>query len=149
VHPYGLVAHRGRWYLTGADEVSGEVRTFRLDRIARVRPAEGVFAAPADFQPAEAVLASLAGTPWRHRVTVRVRGAAEDVSARLPRGLATIEPAAEEGWVLVRLRAERLDWLPGVLGGLGLSFAVVEPAELRDAVRVWAEQVAAWNGVSS
>jgi len=150
VHPYGLVAHRGRWYLTGADDVSGEVRTFRLDRIASVRLGEETFTAPPGFEPAAAVLAGLAGTPWRHRVVVRVRGGADEVAARLPRGLATIEPAeGEEGCVLVRLRAERLDWLPGLLGGLGLPFTVEEPAELRDAVRAWAEEIAAGNAVSS
>ena len=146
VHPYGLVAHHGRWYLTGADSASGEVRTFRLDRVTRIRIAEGTFAAPAGFEPAGAVLASLAGTPWRHRVVVRVRGPVDEVRARFPRGLATVE-AAEEGWALVRLRAERLDWVPGLLAGLGLPFVVEEPAELRDAVRTWAERIAAWNEV--
>ncbi|HEX2809499.1 MAG TPA: YafY family protein, partial [Kineosporiaceae bacterium] len=33
VHPYGIVAHSGRWYVTGPDSASGEVRTFRLDRM--------------------------------------------------------------------------------------------------------------------
>jgi len=144
VHPYGLVAHHGRWYLTGADSASGEVRTFRLDRITRIRVAEGAFAAPEGFEPAGAVLASLAETPWRHRVVVRVRGAVEEVRARFPGGLVTVE-AAEEGWALVRLRAERLDWVPGVLAGLGLPFVVEEPAELRAAVRTWAERIVAWN----
>ena len=37
LHPYGLVAHSGRWYVTGADPGIGEDRTFRLDRIADAR----------------------------------------------------------------------------------------------------------------
>jgi len=69
------------------------------------------------------------------------------VRARLPGGLATVE-AGEEGWALVRLRAERLDWLPGMLAGLGLPFVVAEPAELRAAVRTWAEGIAAGNRAS-
>src|ERR1700760_3282647 len=36
LHPYGIVVHSGRWYVTAADSASGEVRTFRLDRIADV-----------------------------------------------------------------------------------------------------------------
>jgi predicted DNA-binding transcriptional regulator YafY len=41
LHPYGLVAHSGRWYVTGADPGIGEDRTLRLDRIedARTFPA--------------------------------------------------------------------------------------------------------------
>jgi predicted DNA-binding transcriptional regulator YafY len=35
----------------------------------------------------------------------------------------------------VRLRAERLDWVPGVLAGLGLPFVIEEPDELKDAIR--------------
>ena len=34
LHPYGIVAHSGRWYVTGTDTAIGEDRTFRLDRIA-------------------------------------------------------------------------------------------------------------------
>ena len=31
--PYGLVFHSGRWYAVGHDHRSGEIRTFRADRI--------------------------------------------------------------------------------------------------------------------
>jgi predicted DNA-binding transcriptional regulator YafY len=150
VHPYGIVAHSGRWYVTGPDDASGELRTFRLDRIERVRPGTGTFTVPAGFRPADAVLDSLAATPWRHRVTVAVRGAAADVRAKLPDGLATVAPDPDrEGWSVVRLRAERLDWLPGMLAGLGRPFVVREPARLRDAVRAWAARVGACAAAGS
>jgi len=93
-------------------------------------------------EPAEAVLTSLAGTPWRHRGGVRVQGAAGEVSARLPRGLATIE-AAEPGWLAVEIRAERLDWLPAVLAALDLPFVIERPDELRDRVVALADRLAA------
>jgi predicted DNA-binding transcriptional regulator YafY len=150
VHPYGIVARAGRWYLTGADSASGQTRTFRLDRIAEVRIAEGTFTVPEDFHPAEAVQESLTSTPWRHAVDVAVRGTAGEVSARLPRGLATISPDdGHDGWVRVRLRAERLDWLPGLLAGLELPFIVREPADLRDLVRAWADRLAGWTAATS
>jgi predicted DNA-binding transcriptional regulator YafY len=44
-----------------------------------------------------------------------------------------------EGWVRVELRAERLRWLPPLLAGLDRPFIVVEPAELRDEVRLLGE----------
>jgi hypothetical protein len=40
-----------------------------------------------------------------------------------------------------RAGRRRLDWLPAVLAGLGLPFAVREPAELREAVRAWAARL--------
>ncbi len=143
VHPYGLVAHSGRWYVTGPDSASGELRTFRLDRITQVRLAQGTFTVPDGFRPADVVRASLAGTPWHHEVAIAVQGTAEEVHRRLPSGIATVEPDARHGaeWVLVRLRAQRLDWLPGVLAELGLPFLVQEPAELRDVIRAWTHRV--------
>jgi predicted DNA-binding transcriptional regulator YafY len=132
VHPFGLVANRGHWYVTGAAE--GEMRTFRLDRIEQVRLVAGTFAVPDGYQ------ADLADVPWRYRVAVRVRGAAEEVRGRLPQGIATVEPDGAD-WVRARWRAEALDWIPGVLAGLGLPFVVEEPAELRE---LWADRLAGW-----
>src|SRR5690348_7684608 len=43
VHPYGLVNHSGRWYVTGAEPQTGEDRTFRLDGIADARTLPGSF----------------------------------------------------------------------------------------------------------
>jgi predicted DNA-binding transcriptional regulator YafY len=147
VHPYGIVAHSGRWYVTGADSASGEMRNFRLDRVARVAVRDGAFEVPAGFDPAAQVLDGLARTPWRHRVSVRVRGDIEDIRARLPRGIASFEPGgADPGWVRVRIRAERLDWVPGVLAALGLPFVVEEPDALRERVRALGDRLLAAAG---
>ena len=67
LHPYGLVAHSGRWYVTGADPGIGEDRTFRLDRIADARTLPGSFEPPAGLDPAQRVLSGLAKAPYRHR----------------------------------------------------------------------------------
>jgi predicted DNA-binding transcriptional regulator YafY len=48
-----------------------------------------------------------------------------------------------DGWVRVRLRAERLDWVPAVLAGMGLPFAVEHPEALRGLVQSLAERLAA------
>ena len=141
LHPYGIVAHSGRWYVTGADSASAEVRTFRLDRVASVTVRDGDFAVPPGFEPAAEVLAGIARTPWRHLVSVRVEGDAETIRSRLPRGIASFEPDGD--WVRVRIRAERLDWLPRVLVGLDLPFVVEEPAELRAAIRALADRLTA------
>lgn len=141
--PYGIVARGGRWYVTGHDGLSGELRTFRLDRMDQVRLTGETFTVPDHFDPAGTVLATLAGTPWRHEVVVHVQGPAAVVRERLPKGLASVDPAEEDGWVVVRLRAERLDWLPGVLGGLGLPFVVRKPAELRELVHEWVRNFSA------
>ncbi|WP_328617706.1 YafY family transcriptional regulator [Amycolatopsis sp. NBC_00355] len=144
VHPYGIVAHAGRWYVTGEDSASGEVRTFRLDRIAAATPGAGSFAVPDGFDPGEHVLSGLTEVPRRHEVSVRVRASAEQVRSRLPAGIATVAaiPGAPD-WVRVRLRAERLDWVPSVLAALDRPFVIETPDALRDRVRTFARGLTA------
>lgn len=140
--PYGIVAHSGRWYVTGHDSRSGQVRTFRLDRIARPTVRPGSFNVPPGFDPTAAVLESLAATPWRHEVSIRVHGDADRVRAGFPAGIATVEPLAElVGWTRVRMRAERLDWIPALLAGLDLDFVIERPDELRALVDALAERL--------
>ncbi len=142
LHPYGLVAHSGRWYVTGADPAIGEDRMFRLDRIASARTQPGSFEPPAGLDPAQRVLTGLATAPYRHEVTLRVQGTAEQIRTRLPASIAMVEESASAGstdpdprhWARVELRAERLDWLPGVLASLDLPFVIERPDELRDLV---------------
>ena len=90
LHPYGLVAHSGRWYVTGADPGVGEDRTFRLDRIADARTLPGSFEPPAGLDPAQRVLSGLAAAPYRHQVTLRIQATAEQIRARLPASVASI-----------------------------------------------------------
>jgi predicted DNA-binding transcriptional regulator YafY len=150
LHPYGLVAHSGRWYVTGADPGIGEDRTFRLDRIADTRTLPGSFEPPAGFDPAQNVLSGLATTPYRHEVTLAIQGTIEQIRARLPASVATVEelPTAggadpqTEPWYRVELHAERLDWLPPLLASLDRPFAVERPGELRDRIAALADRLA-------
>jgi predicted DNA-binding transcriptional regulator YafY len=149
LHPYGLVAHAGRWYVTGVDPGVGEDRTFRLDRIADARTRPGSFEPPAGLDPAQRVLSGLAQAPYRHEVTLRIQATAEQIRARLPASVASIEEAAADadprgaGWLRVDLRAERLDWVPAVLASLDRPFVIERPDELRGLVAALAERLAA------
>jgi predicted DNA-binding transcriptional regulator YafY len=150
VHPFGIVAHSGRWYVTGTDSSSGKMRTFRLDRISRPEMLAGTFVVPDGFDPAAQVLSGIARMPYRHEVSLLVQGPAEQVRARFPAGIATVHDVADdEGWVRVQMRAERLDWVPGVLAGLSLPFVIECPDALRDLLRSLAEQLAAAAGADT
>ncbi|MFC4499312.1 MULTISPECIES: helix-turn-helix transcriptional regulator [Streptomyces] len=153
LHPYGVVAHAGRWYVTGTDPDIREDRTFRLDRITDARALPGSFEAHAGPDPAQRVLSGFATAAYRHEVTLRIHGTVEQIRARLPVGVASVEepasapdadPATEttEGWLLVELRAERLDWLPPVLASLDRPFVIERPDELRDLVVALADRLA-------
>lgn len=140
VRPYGLVLHRRAWFVTGADSETGQVRTFRLDRMTLPRLLPGGFEVPADFDAAAHVLAGIASAPRRFDVRLRVEGDPEEVVASFPQGLVVAEPD-QAGWSRVRLQAERLDWIPAVLAGLDRRFEIHAPDALREQVRALARQL--------
>ncbi|MFE6941076.1 helix-turn-helix transcriptional regulator [Streptomyces chartreusis] len=149
LHAYGIVAHAGRWYVTGRDARIGEDRTFRLDRIADARTLPGSFETPVGPGAAQRVLSGFATAEYRHEVTLRIHGTVEQIRARLPAGVANLEEhesasgedRATERWLRVELRAERLDWLPPVLASLDRPFVIERPAELRDLVIALADRL--------
>jgi predicted DNA-binding transcriptional regulator YafY len=153
LHPYGLVAHSGRWYVTGVDPGIGEDRTFRLDRIVEARTLPGSFEPPAGIDPAQRVLSGLATANYQHHVILRIQGTAQQVRAVLPASIASVADAPSpsgtgtgsetEGWLRVELRAERLDWLPPVLAALDAPFVIEQPADLRVLVIAHADRLAA------
>ncbi|WP_329246693.1 YafY family transcriptional regulator [Actinoallomurus sp. NBC_01490] len=145
VHPYGLVAHSGRWYVAGADSISGQVRTFRVDRIEHVEVLSGSFDQPEDFDAAAHVLTGLARTPWAHEVAFRAQATVDRIRSQFPEGVAIVdevpspprskdEAVRSEGWCRVRLRAERLEWIPPRLAALDRPFVIEQPGELRGLV---------------
>jgi len=147
VHAYGVVAHSGRWYVTGADSASGGVRTFRLDRITPAEIQAGAFDVPEGFDPADRVLSGIAEAPRRHEVLLRVQGTVDEVRSRFPAGIAAVDDGpGPGGWVRVRLWAEELVWVPAVLAGLRLPFTVEQPMALRGLLRSLGARLTAAGG---
>ncbi|MEU8437754.1 YafY family protein [Streptomyces sp. NPDC029216] len=152
LHAYGIVAHAGRWYVTGKDAQVGEDRTFRLDRIADARTLPGSFEAPVGPGPAQRVLSGFATAEYRHEVTLRIHGTVEKIRAHLPASVASLkehEPAAgqdpaAEHWLRVELRAQQLDWLPRILASLDRPFVIERPDELRDLVIALADRLTSY-----
>lgn len=143
VHPYGIVARARRWYLTGADAATGEVRAFRLDRIAEPTEQPGSFEVPKDFDAAGVVRRGVFAPRGGRRVSVRVRAGADEVRRRLPADLVEVEQV-DDHWSRLVLYAERLDWVPSLLVGLGRPFVIEEPPELNHEVRALARRLTAY-----
>ena len=134
--PYGLVLHSGRWYVTGRDGKSGELRTFRVDRVREALLSGVSFDPPADFDPVQHVTRSLAAVPYAHEIEVVLATTLENAQRRIPPTVATL--AETEGGVLLTGRAEHL-------AGLGWPFTVRRPAALRDEVRALSDRLRAWS----
>lgn len=153
VHPHGLVAHARRWYLVALDTGSGERRAYRVDRIRTARPLAGTFEAPPPLDAASWLTEHFATAAYTWTVVLHVHATADQVRAHLPPSvarLAPLDPAPGGGpggsgtpWLRAEIRAERLDWIPGVLAALGCEVRIEGPAELRHLVRATAAQLLA------
>lgn len=138
--PYGLVFHAGRWYATGHDGASGEIRTFRLDRISTATPVDGSFEVPADFDPTAHVLAGLAAVPYAHEVCVVLHTDLGTARRRIPPVVGGLTPV--DGGVRLLARVENLAGAAQLLAGLGCPFTIERPDELRGHVRALAARLA-------
>jgi predicted DNA-binding transcriptional regulator YafY len=138
--PLGIVAHSGRWYVPAHDHGRGELRALRADRFAAVRLGGRGVPPPAGFDSIEFVSRTLARVPWTHAVEVLLHAPLADAARRFPPTLAELEPAGEH--TLLRMRADSLDWVAGLLAGAGCGFTVRAPAELRASVRALADRLA-------
>ena len=63
----------------------------------------------------------------------------DQAAQRIPATLAELVEA-EDG-TLLRMRVGSLDWMAGVLAGLGCPFAIRRPEELRESVRTLGERL--------
>jgi predicted DNA-binding transcriptional regulator YafY len=142
--PLGIVAHSGRWYVPAHDHGRGELRALRADRFGAVRLGGRGAPPPAGFDSIEFVSRTLARVPWAHAVEVLLHAPVEHAARRFPPTLAELEPAGEH--TLLRMRADSLDWVAGLLAGAGCAFTVRRPDELRASVRALADRLAAAAG---
>lgn len=144
LHPHALITRAGRWYVVGLDVARDERRTFRVDRVRTARALPGTFAAPPHSADAAADLEEgFARARYRWHVVLRIRGTVERIRAHLPETVAILTPFGDdaEPWVRAEINAERLDWLPAVIGALEGATVIDEPEELRRLVRTTGERL--------
>jgi predicted DNA-binding transcriptional regulator YafY len=139
--PHGVVGHGGRWYVPAFDHDRGELRTFRADRFHALRLGPRGEPAPDGFDAAAHVSRALARVPWAHAVEVLLRLPPDEAAVRFPPTLAELQP--EAGGTVLRMRADSLDWVAGLLAGAGCDFVIRRPAALRDAVVALAARLSA------
>ncbi len=140
--PYGLVFHAGRWYVAGHDQDSGEVRTFRVDRIITVRPGDQTFPAPPEFDPVAHVTRGLAQVPYLWEVEVLLETDLATARRLVPATAGSLAEAP--GGVVVHARAQQLPGVARMLAGWGVPFTVLRPDELRAAIARYAEELAGY-----
>lgn len=136
--PLGLVLKAGVWYLVA--RADGEPRTYRVSRVAAVRPTEERFERPPKFDlPSFWAESSAAYEREAPRIEIKVRVNPERidnlrgaVGGRVVDAAERLEEPDPEGWLRLRLRLKWPDEAPAMLLAAGASVEVLEPVDVRD-----------------
>lgn len=139
--PYGVVSHRGRWYVPAHDHGRDAPRALRADRFSTVRLGGRGRPPPPGFDAIEFVSLTLARVPWTHEVEVLLHTELDAAAARFPPTLAELDREGEN--TILRMRADSLDWVAGLLAGAGCDFEIRRPDQLRARVHALAERLRA------
>jgi len=134
IDPYALVHQWGYWYLVAYCHRRQEMRTFRVDRIAGLRPLDEGFRRPANFDVAaymEQVM--MEDWPVSYRVRMRFRPEAA-FRARDARGWDSFVER-EDGAIEVTYSATDLYWAARIALSYGSDVQVLEPPEVVVQVR--------------
>jgi predicted DNA-binding transcriptional regulator YafY len=134
VDPYGIVHHAGEWYVVGHCHNRGDVRTFRIDRIASLKTSGQRFDRPADFD-LEAYRRERLYVPSADAINVRIfldPLAVTRIGANWPVGEVTMQ---DDGSAELLVDCEGLEWVTAWVLGLGRHAWIVGPEEAREAMR--------------
>lgn len=138
---YGLVYQSGTWYCVAHCHLRDDLRVFRLDRVEDVKLLEVTFAPPQDFDPVHYLMESIATMPDVWHIEVLLKATLEEAAARVPPDTAVLEPTASG--VLLRCWAEHLNWMARFLIWIGVPFVVIQPLELKEAIKALAAKAVA------
>jgi predicted DNA-binding transcriptional regulator YafY len=140
VDPYALVFRAGLWYLVGYCHLRATYRTFRVDRIQKLTVMSQSFQISEGFDIHEYLKNEFKDQPG---IRARLRFTSE--AARIVKSNYPVWESIQEnpdGSIIATLTAPDLQWL----ASMTLSFAhwvtVLEPPELRNIVREWAQSTA-------
>ncbi|MCB1036647.1 MAG: WYL domain-containing protein, partial [Acidobacteria bacterium] len=129
---YGLAFRAGSWYLAGYCHLRRGIRTFRVDRIRRVRELEEGFARPHSFDLLAHLRDSLAGLPRAHSAEVLLCCDLERARREVFSTLGLLEEVPQG--VRLVVQADDLPWLARELSRLSVAFEILGPPALREAL---------------
>jgi len=139
VDPYALVFRAGLWYLVGYCHLRTAPRTFRVDRIQKLAVLSQSFQMPEDFD-----IHKYLENEFKAQPLVRARLRFVPEAAYIAASNRVIWESLQEnpdGSTEVTLTAPDLPWLTSMTLGFANWVTVLDPPELRDMVREWAQAV--------
>jgi predicted DNA-binding transcriptional regulator YafY len=137
IDPYALVFRAGLWYLIGYCHLREAIRTFRVDRIQKLSILDSSFQLPIafdvhqylenEFRAQPVIRACLQFAPEASYIATSNRVLWESMQELPDRS------------INVTLTAPDLTWLASMTLSFANLVTVLEPPELRDLVREWAQ----------
>jgi predicted DNA-binding transcriptional regulator YafY len=131
--PYGVVSTDRRWYLVALDLDRRDWRTFRVDRINSPALTGHRFVPTAGVDAAAMIVERLASLPYQWQAEVRLATDRRTAEAEIPRTVGIVDEV--DGDTILRIGANELDWLARYVASLPFDAEVLDPPELRAAVR--------------
>ncbi|MFN8620337.1 MAG: YafY family protein [Chloroflexota bacterium] len=132
VDPYGIAIALDHWYVAGWCHLRGDVRSFRLDRIADARLVDAAFTPPVGFDALVHVTSGIAAMPTRWVAEVRFLLPLAEVAARIPRALALLVDDGET--TIARVPSDDPALTARWLAGLGIPMRLAGPPEVAAAM---------------
>ncbi|MEH1169051.1 YafY family protein [Micromonospora sp. CPCC 205539] len=148
VEPIRMVTTGRRWYLMAWDVGRDDWRTFRLDRMRAAEATTWRFRMREHPDPVAFVQRSVTETPYRYLARVRVHASADRVRELVPPQVGRVEDD-RDGWSVLVVGGERLDWLAAHVARLSYEVEVLEPPELREAAALLGRRLTAMAGAVS
>lgn len=133
VEPYQLVHTSRRWYLVARDRDREAWRTFRVDRVTNPQRTGMWFTHTDPPDAAALVREGIAVQVYQYQARVLLHLSYQRAVERVGPTIGVLEKAGR-GTVL-RIGADDVTWIAGYLAGLECRFEVLEPEELKEAVR--------------
>jgi proteasome accessory factor C len=134
IDPYGIVHHAGEWYVVAYCHKRGDVRTFRIDRIAAIRTLAEKFEIPSSFD-LEAYRRERLYVPSADSVNVRVildALAVTRIGVNWPVGEITMH---DDGSAELLVDCDGFEWVTSWVLGLGAHAWIAGPDDARAAMR--------------
>lgn len=148
LQPYAMRVYNQRWYVVGRFKESGSIRNIALDRIQRMEITDESFAMPDDFDANDyysrtvGIFVNESLTP--QRVVLRTFGVATEYMRTLPLHPSQHEISSNgDEYSDFEYHINLTPELTGKLLSKGNWVEVIEPKELREEIKKYAESIAA------
>ena len=130
IRPDRVYTDRGFWYLVGSNGQTS--RTMRVDRILSFESAEA---------PVSVVEPIAYDDPSHPLIEVRLTRKGARVAQRDPHFGSSVNPDLDSQVLRLRCPPSEFDWYAGYFGGMGVDAEVLGPPELRQQIRIRANNL--------